>query len=90
MEGDRLFVREREDVVAARSVLEVEEFGNRDSFRCLLQFRGREYWYEYFLRVERVEFFVDDLFDLAMNTPVEWHQCPEAVRDLADEVVVDE
>ena len=54
VEGDRLLMRERQDVVAARPVLEAEELGDRDPPGRLPELGRREDGHEDLLRAEGV------------------------------------
>ena len=90
VEGDRLLVRERQDVVTARAVLQAEELGNRDPPCRLPELGRRQDGHEHLLRAERVEFLADDLLDLPVDAPAERHERPEAAGDLADEAAAHE
>ena len=90
VEGDRLLVRERQDVVAARAVLQAEELRDRDPSRRLPELSRSEDRHEDLLRAEGVELLADDLLDLPVDAPAERHERPEAAGDLANEAAAHE
>src|SRR5205823_3128245 len=69
VEGDRLLVGERENVVAARAVLQAEELGDRDPSGRLPELGRRDDGHEDLLRAEGVELLTDDLLDLPVHAP---------------------
>src|SRR5262249_32470019 len=71
VEGEGLLVREREDEVAAGTVLHVEELRDPVAARRLPELDGRQHWREPLLRADRVELLADDLLDLPMHAPAE-------------------
>ena len=90
VEGNGLLVRERQDVVAARPVLEVEELGDADPSGRLPELRGRQHRHQDLLCAEGVELLADDLLDLPVHAPAERQEGPEAAGDLANEAAADE
>ena len=90
MEGNSLLVRERQDVVAAGAVLEVEELGDADPSGRLPELGGRQHRHQDLLRAEGVELLADDLLDFPVDAPAERQEGPEAARDLANEAAADE
>src|SRR5438132_8139363 len=90
VERDRLLVRQRQDEVAARAVLEPEELRDADPAGRLPELGGRQHRHEDLLRAEGVQLLADDLLDLPMDAPAERHERPEAARDLADEAAAHE
>ena len=90
VEGERLLVREREDVVAAVPVLELEELGDAVAARRDPELGGRQHRREHLLRADRVHLLADDLLHLPVHAPAERQERPEAGADLADEAAADE
>ena len=90
VEGDRLLVRERQDVVAARAVLQAEELRDRDPPCRLPELGRREDGHEDLLRAEGVQLLPDDLLDLPVDAPAERQERPEPARNLANEAAANE
>jgi len=90
VEREGLFVGERQHVVAAVPVLEVEELGDAVAAGALPQLGRCEHRREHFLRADRVHLIANDLLDLAVHAPAERQERPEAGADLADEPAADE
>ena len=90
MERDRLLVRHRQDEVAARPVVQVEDLGDLDPAGRLPQLGGSKHRHEHLLAADRVHLLADDLLDLPVDAPAERHERPDARADLPDEAAADE
>ena len=90
VEGDRLLVRHRQDVVPAGAVVEVEDLRDLDPPGRLPQLGGRQDGHQHLLAADRVHLLADDLLDLPVDAPAERQERPEAGADLADEAAAHE
>ncbi len=85
MKRERLLVREREDELATAAVLQLEELRNAVPTRLLPELGGRQHRRVHLLRADRVHLLANDLLDLAVDTPAEWEERPQARADLTHE-----
>ena len=90
MEGHRLLVRHRQDEPPARAVLEVEDLGDLVAPGRLPELDRRQQRHQHLLAADRVHLLADDLLDLAMHTPAERQERPEARAHLTDEAAAHE
>ena len=90
VERHRLFVREREYVVAPGPVLELEDDRDPDAAARLPQLRRRQHRLEHLLPADRVDLLADDLDDLLVHAPAERQERPQTGADLADEAAAHE
>ncbi len=84
MERHGLLVGQRQHVLAAVSVLEAEDLGDRVAARLLPELVGREHGHQHLLAADRVHLLTDDLHHLLVDAPAEREERPHARRDLAD------
>src|SRR5205085_8356893 len=69
VEGERLLVRQRQDVPPPGAVLQTEELGDPGAAGRLPQLDRRQHGREPLLGAERVEFLTDDLLDPPLHAP---------------------
>ena len=85
VERDGLLVRQRQDELATRPILEAEDLGNRDAARRLPELGRSEHGHQHLLAADRVHFLANDLLDPPVNPPPEGQERPQAGAHLADE-----
>ena len=90
VERERLLVRQREDVVTAAPVGDVEDLRDLVATGRLPQLDRGQHGCEELLAADRVHFLADDLLDLAVDLPAEGQVAPQARAHLADEAASDE
>ena len=83
MERERLLVRDRQHVVAAGAILQLEELGDPVAAAALPELGRGQHRRVHLLRADRVHLLADDLLDLAVHAPAERQERPEAGADLA-------
>ena len=90
VEGDRLLVRQRQHVVGALAILEAEELLDVVAPGLLPQLVRRQHRHQHLLAADRVHLLADDLLDLAVHSPAERQERPDAAGHLPDEAATDE
>ena len=64
-------MRKRQDEVAPRAVLQLEDDGDSNPAARLPEFRGRQHRLEHLLPTDRVDLLADDLGDFLVHAPPE-------------------
>ena len=85
VEGERLLVRERKDVVTTVAVLELEELRDPVAAGLDPQLGRRQHRREHLLRTDCGQLLADHLLDFPVDAPAERQERPQARAHLADE-----